>query len=221
MGFHDKILKRKDKLLLDTSGKGFYCIFAENSMIMKRFAIISALAMMFFAFSGKASAQILSDVPDMKGKVTVGGDFDFGMSGYYLNFAVAPQVGYRILSPWEVGIRGVYNLNCFFDAYYGNEYYHYFGVAPYTNCQVYNGLFLHVEDEMLYGLARYQHETVGGEWYNGIFVGGGYRSYSYEGSYYYFMVLYNLSYGDWEDLSSALYPYASPIALRVGLCFSL
>ena len=186
---------------------------------MKRFAIITSLCLMLFGFAGKASAQILPDVPDMKGKVTIGGDFDFGIYGNYLNFGIAPQVGYRIFSPWEVGLRGVYNLNCSFNAYYGNAYYHYFGFAPYTNFQVYKGLFAHVEDEMLYGLVRYNHETLDGKWYNSIFVGGGYRSYSYEGSYYYIMLLYNLSWGSWETVSDGLYPYASPIVMRVGLCF--
>lgn len=188
---------------------------------MKRFAIIASLCLMFFGFAGKASAQILPDVPNMKGKITLGGDFDFGVVGHYLNFGIAPQVGYRIFSPWEVGVRGVYNLYCYFDAYYGNDYYHYFGMAPYTNFEVYKGLFAHAEYEKLYGLERYNQETYGGIWYNSIFVGGGYRSYSYEGSYYYMMVLYNLSYGDMENWTDGLYPYASPIVLRVGLCFSL
>ena len=186
---------------------------------MKRFGVIAALFLMLLGFADKATAQILPDVPDMKGKVTIGGDFDFGIYGRYLNFAIAPQVGYRIFSPWEVGLRGVYNLYCYFDSYNGNELYHYFGAAPYTNFQVYKGLFVHTEYEKLYGLVRYNHETFGGEWFNSFFVGGGYRSYSYEGSYYYLMILYNLSYDDMENWSNGLYPYAAPIVMRVGLCF--
>ena len=186
---------------------------------MKRFAIIASLCLMLFGFAGKASAQFLPDVPDMKGKITLGGDFDFGMYGNnYMNLAIAPQVGYRIFSPWEVGLRGIYNLKCYFGY---NEYYHYFGMAPYTNFQIYKGLFAHVEDEYLYGLARYNHESYGKEWYNSIFVGGGYRSYSYEGSYFYLMLLYNLSWDYGKFINDGLYPYASPIVLRVGLCFSL
>lgn len=177
---------------------------------------------MLLGFSVKASAQFLADVPDMKGKVTLGGDFDFGLYGHYLNFGIAPQVGYRIFSPWEVGVRNVYNLNCYFSPYQNSEYYHYFGVAPYTNFQVYKGLFVHVEDEMLYGLVRYNHEFHGGQWFNSVFVGGGYRSYSYDGSsYYYLMLLYNLSYGNMENWANGLYPYAAPLVLRIGFCFSL
>lgn len=185
-------------------------------MRMKRFGILAALIVMFFGFVTKASAQLLPDVPDMKGRVTMGGDFDFGIYGNYMNLALAPQVGYRIFSPWEVGIRGVYNLKCYFSY---NEYDHYFGVAPYTNFQVYKGLFVHAEDEFLYGLARNNHESYNGQWYKHIFVGGGYRSYSYTGSYYYFMVLYNLSWDYGKSLNEWLYPYVSPIVLRVGICF--
>ena len=145
---------------------------------MKRFAIIASLCLMLFGIAGKASAQILPDVPDMKGKLVVGGDFDLGLYGNYFNF----------------------------------------GIAPYTNCQVYKGLFLHVEDEVMYGLSRYNHSTTGSSWFNSLFVGGGLRQYAYNGSYVYYMVLYNLSWGgivagNWGT------PYSSPIAMRVGYCF--
>ena len=183
---------------------------------MKRYGIIAALFLILCGFSGKASAQFFSDVPDLKGKFTYGGDFDFGIYGSYMNLALAPQVGYRIFNPWEVGVRGVYNLKCFFQY---KEYYHYFGVSPYTNFQFYKGLFIHVEYENLYGLARYDHEAFGTNWYSSLFVGGGYRSYSYEGSYFYLMLLYNLSWDYDKAFNDWLYPYGSPIVMRVGLCF--
>lgn len=186
---------------------------------MKRFAIIASLVILLFGSLGKVSAQILPDVPDMKGKFTYGGDFDFGIYGRYLNFSIAPQVGYRFFSPWEVGVRGVYNLNCYFNQYGSNQYLHYFGVAPYTNCQVYKGLFVHVEDEILYGVVRANLETLKKAWYNSIFVGGGYRSYFSERGYYYLMLLYNVSW-DLPKTPGALdTPYGSPIVFRVGYCF--
>ena len=186
---------------------------------MKRFGIITALMLLLMGFTDKASAQFLPDVPDMKGKFVVGGDFDFGLYGSYLNFAIAPQIGYRIFSPWEVGLHGVYDLNCDFNSYYGSTYAHYFGLAPYTNFQVYKGLFVHVEDEVMYGFSRWNHETMRSKWFNSVFVGGGYRQYSYNGSFVYYMLLYNLSWGaipsnNWDT------PYSSPILLRVGYCFS-
>lgn len=185
---------------------------------MKRFGIIAALSLMLFGFCGKASAQYYGEVPNMKGKFIYGGNFGFGWNNRYLSLSIAPQVGYRIFNPWEVGVRGIYDLNCYFNRMNGNEYGHYFGVAPYTNFQIFKGLFLHVEDEMLYGIIRWNRQTVSQNWYNTVFVGGGYRQYTYTGSYMYFMVLYNLSWGliqssTWDT------PYSSPISIRVGFCF--
>lgn len=183
---------------------------------MKRFAIITALGLMLLGFSGKASAQFFSNVPDLKGKMIYGGNVGFGLSGNYLNLSLAPQIGYRIFNPWEVGVRGIYNLQCYFDRLYGNRYSHYFGVAPYTNVQVFSGLFLHVEDEIMFGFSRWNHETSSARWYNSVFVGGGYRQYSYKGSFAYVMALYNLSWARPENYDS---PYSSPLVIRVGYCF--
>ena len=186
---------------------------------MKRLAIIASLFLMLFGFAGKASAQFLPDTPDLKGKIIYGGNFGFGMSGNFLSLSVAPQIGYRVFNPWEVGVRTIYDLTCDFNRMLGNVYGHYFGLAPYTNFQVYKGLFLHVEDELMYGIIRLNHETVSQKWYNSVFVGGGYRQYSYTGSYVYFMVLYNLSWGAIHQPSNWDTPYGSPIVLRVGYCF--
>lgn len=185
---------------------------------MKRFAIIASMVLMLFGLFGKASAQFLHEVPDMRGRIIYGGNFGFGISGNYLNLSIAPQIGYRIFNPWEIGVRGIYNLQCYFDRHLPNEYSHYFGVAPYTNVEVYRGLFLHVEDEIMYGIHRWNHETVKDKWYNSVFVGGGYRQYAYSGSFFYVMVLYNLS---WGILKSNAWdtPYGSPVVVRVGYCF--
>jgi hypothetical protein len=185
---------------------------------MKRIGIITALGLMLLGFNGMASAQFLREVPDLKGKMIYGGNFGFSMSGNYLNLSIAPQVGYRIFNPWEVGVRNIYNLQCYFDRQYGNEYAHYFGIAPYTSFQFYKGLFVHLEDEVMYGFSRWNHETIGGNWYNSIFVGAGYRQYTIEGSFAYFLVLYNLSWSliptdNWDT------PYTSPFSIRVGYCF--
>ena len=195
-----------------------HMIVRQTHQPMKRFAIIASMVLMLFGCFGKVSAQFLPDVPDLKGKMVYGGNFGFGMSGNYLNFSIAPQVGYRIFNPWEVGVRGIYTLQCFFNRQLGNEYGHYFGVAPYTNVQVYKGLFLHVEDEVMYGINRWNHETVNNNWFNSLFVGAGYRQYTYTGSFVYFLVLYNLS---WSVIPSNNWdtPYGSPVSFRVGYCF--
>ncbi|MBQ8958416.1 MAG: hypothetical protein IJ057_07965 [Bacteroidales bacterium] len=186
---------------------------------MKRLAFLAVLSLSLFGFCGKASAQFLPDVPDMKGKTVFGGNFGFGMNGNYLSLSLAPQVGYRILSPWEVGVRGIYDLTCNFNRVYGNSYGHYFGVAPYTNFQIYKGVFVHAEDEVMYGIQRWNHQTVAKNWYNSVFVGAGYRQYSATGSFVYFLVLYNLNWATIPSSSGWDTPYMSPIQLRVGYCF--
>lgn len=188
---------------------------------MRRFVIAATLSLLLFGIFGNASAQINYEVPNLKEKVIYGGNFGFGISGNYLNLSIAPQLGYRIFNPWEIGVRGIYNLQCYFDRRLGNEYGHYFGVAPYTNVQIYKGLFAHVEDEVMYGITRWNHETVSSRWYNSVFVGGGYRQYSYDGSFVYFMVLYNLSWGVLRPTQPGSWdtPYASPFTFRVGYCF--
>ena len=184
---------------------------------MKRIATIITLALTLSLFAGKASAQMLSDTPDLKGRIIYGGNFGFGMNNGYLSLSLAPQVCYRVFNPWEVGIRGIYDLDCRFDRVYGNQYGHYFGVAPYTNVEVFRGLFLHAEDEVLYGFTRWNHQTVSSKWFNTVYVGGGYRQYSYNGSFVYFMILYNLS---WDVIQTKWdTPYASPFTIRVGYCF--
>ena len=182
---------------------------------MKRFGIIAALFLMLLGYSNKVSAQFFQDEPNMKGKITTGGGFAFGLNFHTLNLALAPQVGYRIFSPWEVGIRGIYNLRCNF-AY--REYFHYIGFSPYTNCQIFRGLFIHAEYENLYGFARLNQESAGGEWYRSVFVGGGIRSTSYGGGYF-IMLLYNLSWDYNKFQTDWLYPYGSPLVIRVGFCF--
>ena len=124
---------------------------------MKRFAIIASFILMLLGVAGKASAQFLPDVPDMKGKMVYGGGFGFGMSGNHLSLSVSPQIGYRVFNPWEVGVRTIYDLTCDFNRTLGTVYGHYFGIAPYTNFQVYKGLFLHVVQQCL---CRWRLQTV-------------------------------------------------------------
>ena len=175
---------------------------------------------MLFGFFGKVSAQYRSEVPDLKGHFIYG--FTLGGGMYYndyLSISVAPQIGYRIFNPWEVGVRGLYDFSCLFNKVNGNWYGHYFGISPYTSFQFYKGFFVHIEDEFLYGFSRWHHATQDQSWFNDIFVGGGYRQYSMQGNdYAYILVLYNLSWDNPQYMDN-LYPYGSPVMIRVGYCF--
>lgn len=185
---------------------------------MKRFVIMTCIGMMLFGFLGYASAQQIYETPDLKGKMIYGGNFGFGIRGNQLSLSISPQVGYRVFNPWEIGVRGTYNLHCYFNRYAANDYFHYVGVAPYTSFEIFSGIFLHVEDEIVYGFGRWNGSSIASSWYNSVFVGGGYRQYTYSGSYAYFMVLYNLS---WSVLPNGGLetPYNSPLQIRVGYCF--
>ena len=169
-----------------------------------------------------SQAQFLRNVPDMKGKTVVGGNLGLGLNGRNFSFTVAPQIGYRIINAVEVGVRGTYSLSVNFDPYYGNSSLNCFGAGPYATIQVYKGLCLHAEDEMLYCLQRYNHQTVSlqNSWYNSVMVGGGYRSYYGNNSYAFLLILYNLSW-DHQEIYQGGSPYISPLQLRVGYCFGL
>ena len=182
---------------------------------MKRFGIIAALFVMLFGCSLTAEAQLFGPKNGMKGKMVYGGNFGFGISGSRLNLLLAPQVGYRITNAWEIGVRGTYNLHCYFDNFLGNQTNHWFGPAAYTNVEIAYGIFAHAEYEGLYGVSYFNHQQseAAQRWYNSYFLGGGYRTYSGDGNFAFFMVLYNLN---WYGTES---PYAIPIVIRVGYCF--
>lgn len=186
---------------------------------MKRIIMIVALLM---GMTMASQAQFLRNVPDMKGKTVVGGNLGLGLNGRNFSFTVAPQIGYRIINAVEVGVRGTYSLSVNFDPYYGNSSLNCFGAGPYATIQVYKGLCLHAEDEMLYCLQRYNHQTVSlqNSWYNSVMVGGGYRSYYGNNSYAFLLILYNLSW-DHQEIYQGGSPYISPLQLRVGYCFGL
>lgn len=186
---------------------------------MKRILLIVFLTFGMFSFS---QAQLLSEVSDMEGKTILGGNLGFGLSGRNFSFTIAPQVGYRVRNAFEFGGRFSYSLSAYFDAKYGNSSLHCFGLGPYATVQIYKGLSLHVEDEVLYCLERYNHQTISpkDKWYNSVFVGGGYKSYFSDNALAFILVLYNLSW-DYQELHQNGSPYSSPLQIRIGCCFGL
>ena len=186
---------------------------------MKRMFLIFVLTLGLFPV---LHAQFLSDVKDMEGKTVLGGNFGFGLSGRNFSLTVAPQIGYRVRNAIELGGRLSYSLSAYFDAQYGNSSLHCFGAGPYATVQIYKGLSVHVEDEVLYCLQRFNHQTVTqrNKWYNSVFVGGGYKSYTTDSSFVFFLILYNLSW-DYQELHQNGSPYSSPMQIRVGYCFGL
>ena len=188
-------------------------------IVMKRILLTLVLAFGLFSVS---QAQFLSDVADMKGKTVIGGNFGLGVGGRNFSLTVAPQIGYRVRNAIELGGRLSYSLSAYFDAQYGNSSLHCFGAGPYATIQIYKGLSVHVEDEVLYCLQRFNHQTVTArdKWYNSVFVGGGYKSYFSDNTFAFILILYNLSW-DYQEIHQHGSPYSSPVQIRVGYCFGL
>ena len=184
--------------------------------MMKRLFTIAIVLMLTAFWSQQISAQTFGAPEYMKGKLIVGGDLDAGYYNSSICFGIAPQAGYRLTRSWEAGVRLGYNLNYFPNYGYGSTFYHGFSGAAYTNLEVFQGIYLHVEDEELCLLVRGSSvEPSAPTWYNSLFAGVGYRQYASADSFMYYALLYDLS---WDYLNS---PYASPLIIRVGLCIAL
>lgn len=187
---------------------------------MKRSITITIFVILFTLLSVSSIAQRPAHVSDLKGKLVTGGNFGAGMYGNNLYLSLAPQLGFRMTEGLEVGIRAIYNLNYYFDRYYGDMAMHHFGAAAYANYEIYRGLYVHAEDEQLCRINTNGliYDSSKPRWYNSLFLGAGYRQYVTPRSFAYFVFLYNVNWeytynGEWES------PYASPIVYRIGYCF--
>lgn len=187
----------------------------------RKLSILFALALTVMLFS-TVEAQTFGGPESMKRKVVVGGDFGLGFYGNSFYVGVAPQAGYRLTRSLEVGVRLGYDLNYYYgNAYYGNYFCHYFSGSAYANLEVFRGIYLHAEDEEMCLLVRGKALNPSApNWYNSLFVGVGYRQYYSPTAYYFYSILYNLSW-DYGYNGNANSPYASPFVVRVGFCQAL
>lgn len=184
-------------------------------MKMKRIVSIIFALVLTATFSYQLEAQTFGAPEYMKGKLVLGGNADLGFAGNCFYVGVAPQAGYRLTRSLEVGARIGYDLQYYWD-YYGNYYYHYFAGALYANYEIFGGIYAEVEDEEMCCLFSGTNQgPVATQWSNNVFVGGGYRQYYDATSYFYYSILYNLS---WDYSYNSFTPYASPFVIRVGFC---
>ena len=167
-----------------------------------------------------ASAQTRADC-DMKGMWVAGGNLGLGATSFILSANVAPQIGKRLTDDLECGIRLSYTVNHYFKTDYYEPYTaNYFGGSVYLNYEIFNVLFLHVEDEALYKMMFYNKSYVADEskWYNSLFVGGGYRQYAGPNSFIQLSVLWNLN-DYYNPITGDSSPYTNPV-LRIGYFFA-
>lgn len=192
-------------------------------MKMKRFfAIVLALALTM-SVSYELKAQMFGGPDFMRGKAVVGGNAKLGLAHRNFYAGVSPQIGYRLTRSLEIGARLGYDLNYYFGTQYATASYftHFFSGAVYVNCDIFNGFYVHVEDEEMCRLVSgHAVETSYSRWFNSIFVGGGYHQYLSEKSFTFYSILYNLSWGlglnGYQES-----PYATPFVIRVGFCTTL
>lgn len=139
-------------------------------------------------------------------------------SGFYLE--ISPLVGYRITEKWSAG-PGLINQYKYekFNLSPGKvqEFSSYnYGLRAFTRYQLFPAFFLHAEYETLsYNYLSYNPFTKEIDQLrrsvDGLFVGGGYRSYMTERTAIDISVLVNLN-------ESRYSPYPNPI-FRVGFVF--
>lgn len=186
---------------------------------MKRFFSTTLVFLLTVLMFQQLEAQSFGAPEIMKGKVVFGGNADLGFARNCFYVGVAPQAGYRLTRNLEVGLRLGYDMDYYYgNYYYGNYFAHYFSGAVYANYEIFSGIYAHVEDEEMCRLVSgHAIETSRLNWYNSVFVGGGYRQYFNETSYTFYSVLYNLSYGVGLN-GSYDSPYANPFIIRVGYC---
>lgn len=113
----------------------------------------------------KSSSRPLGD------NLVVGGglDLQFGNITY---IGVTPLLAYAATDNFLLG--GIFTYRYFNDNRPGANYStSTYGVAPFARYFLFQGVFAHVEYEMLYGEFDYQREPF---WLNSFFVGGGYAS---------------------------------------------
>lgn len=183
-------------------------------MMMKKIVSIIFALVLSASFSYQLEAQTFGAPEYMKGKLVLGGNADLGFAGNCFYVGVAPQAGYRLTRSLEVGARLGYDLQYYWD-YYGNYYYHYFAGALYANYEIFGGIYAEVEDEEMCCLFSGTDMNPATQWSNNVFVGGGYRQYFNATNYFYYSILYNLS---WDYSYNSYTPYASPFVIRVGYC---
>lgn len=189
---------------------------------MKRVIFVLSLFCVFsFAILNDGYAQRQRPTPVMESKWIAGGNFGFGITNSSLYFSVAPQLGYRITPRWELGVRASYELNYYYDYYYGNQTCNLFGGSVYTNYQIFRGIFVHFEDELLYQMPIYNHQVVENDarWYNNLFAGVGYRQHISSKAYLFLLAMYNINYslGPYGQFET---PY-TPFVFRWGFCVGL
>ncbi len=171
----------------------------------KYFFILILLQLNFHAVSQTEEMQRI-----LHPKVVLGGNFGLQL-GTITQIEVSPLVGYKVLKPWQVGVRVSYTYFKNFNYDISN---HLYGYSAWTRIFVFQKIFGHAEYEQL-SIQRYDpnigNYTGDRLWITGLLVGIGYSRMMGERAAANMSILWNLN-----QISDT--PYSNPV-IRVGFYF--
>ena len=183
---------------------------------MKKFILLFCLFSLYISQLHGQPPLVQRDPNDGKqsfiDRLFFGGNvgLQFGTQTY---IEIAPLIGYKVTEKLSTGVGLKYIYYRFKDDYskYTSNIY---GGGPFVRYNIYEGLFLHAEYELLnlevpdVYYTRYVRKNI-----SSVFLGGGYRQMIGERSSLDFLLLYNIN--DTKDS-----PYINPI-VRIGFGFGI
>jgi len=182
---------------------------------MKKITLVVAFSMLGTLAFAQWGDEQLSDKPDWKDRIFVGGGLGgLSFSSYYDYFAINGLVGYKITPKLAGGVQVQYRFTNY-KQYTPQFEAHDYGVSPFLRFNFWGPLFLHTEYEYLsyeYPINTQGDKTRKG--YNRIMAGGGFFQPIGRKAGFFLMALYNFSY---REGGSDVSPYNSPFILRAGV----
>lgn len=180
---------------------------------MKKLSLVVVLSMLgTFAFAQWGEEEMV-EKPSLRDRIFTGGGFGANFSSYYDYVSVSPLIGYRITPKLAGGIQIQYRYTNYKLYKVSTSDY---GLGPFLRFSVYGPFFLHAEYEYL----NYQYPTSGGgklrRDFSSVMAGGGLFQPIGRRAGFYALALYNFSYKD-RTSQYDIYPYDSPLVLRVGI----
>jgi hypothetical protein len=181
---------------------------------MKKLALVITLTLCTsFVFAQWGEDQ-LSEKPDFRERIFTGGGIGGGFNSYYDYISISPLVGYRITQRLAGGVQFQYRFTNYKQADFKTND---FGISPFLRFSVFGPIFLHAEYEYLsYEYQAYPTYEKDRKGYSSFMAGGGFFQPIGRRAGFYAVALYNFSYRD-PMSPYDIYPYNSPLILRVGV----
>lgn len=180
---------------------------------MKTIHFISLLIILFVVPNAGMAQETTESQPQLVQKTKLIDKFFFGGNiglqfGYYSYVNISPVAGYRISERFNAGLGITY---IYMSA--GPNVAHLFGGKVFGQGMIWNGIFGHLEYEIINYPNTLITGGLGRNNANAIFIGPGYQQNFGRRSFSQIMLLYNVIY----DRNNS--PYSTPFAFRVMFGF--